>query len=255
MTDATGNPKAASILVIGATSGIARACVRAWAGRGARVILTSRDAAEGERVAADARLRGAVEAVAITCDPGDPAQHGDLLARLRTLAPHGVQAVLIAYGTMADQRAAQQDATLALRQIQVNFSSVVVLCEALVPSLVEGGVLAVIGSVAGDRGRQSNYLYGSTKAGLAAYLQGLRNRLFHERKHVLTIKPGFVATPMTAGLLKEGSPLVATPEQVARDILRAIDRKRNVLYTRWFWRWIMAIITRIPECLFKRLKL
>jgi hypothetical protein len=243
------------VLVIGASSGMARACIRLWASQGARLVLVGRDGEELARIAADAQLRGAPEAHPIVGDAGDLQQHEALLAQLRNTLPQGPQVTLLAYGTMADQQEAQADRALALGQIQVNYTSVVLLCEALVPHLPAAAVLAVISSVAGDRGRQSNYLYGSTKAGLTAYLQGLRNRLFHEGRHVLTIKPGFVATPMTAGLLKTGSPLVASPEQVAHDILRAIARRRNVLYTRWFWGWIMAIITRIPEALFKRLRL
>lgn len=244
-----------SILVIGATSGIARACVRAWARRGDRLLLTSRDGDEAERVAGDARLLGAAVAEAFACDPVLDEAPAALLQRLKTFAPGGVDAVLIAYGAMFDQRQAQTDLSLVRKQIAVNLTSVVALCETLLPALPVGGVLAVISSVAGDRGRQSNYLYGSTKAGLSAYLQGLRNRAYHEQRHVLTIKPGFVATPMTAGLLKEGSPLVAQPDQVAVDILKGIDRRCNVIYTRWFWRYIMCIITSIPEFLFKRLKL
>ncbi len=116
-------------------------------------------------------------------------------------------------------------------------------------------MIAAISSVAGDRGRQSNYIYGAAKAGLTAYLQGLRNRLFFAGVHVLTIKPGFVATAMTDGLVNPNSPLLATPQQVARDIDRALRCRQNVLYTRWFWRPIMLIIRWIPEPVFKRLKL
>jgi short-subunit dehydrogenase len=156
---------------------------------------------------------------------------------------------------MLPQTEARADAAACARQILVNLTSVVVLGEALLPRLQPRGTLAVISSVAGDRGRQSNYLYGCTKAGLTAWLQGLRNRAFHEGKHVLTIKPGIVATPMTRGLVKEGSLLVALPETLARDILRAIDRHSNVVYSPWFWRPIMALIRSIPEPLFKRLHL
>jgi short-subunit dehydrogenase len=141
--------------------------------------------------------------------------------------------------------------------IDINLSAVIDLVERLVPLLPSDGTatIAIISSVAGDRGRQSNYVYGASKAGLTAYTDGLRNRLFHERIHVLTIKPGFVATPMTAGKIKAGSPVVATPAQAAHDILNAIAKRKNTLYTRWFWRWIMAIITAIPEPIFKRLRL
>jgi short-subunit dehydrogenase len=115
------------------------------------------------------------------------------------------------------------------------------------------GTLAAISSVAGDRGRQSNYVYGTAKAAVNAYLQGLRNRLYSKGVHVLTIKPGFVDTPMTAHL-KQG-PLFASVDQVARDIVKAIEKKKCIIYTPWFWRWIMLVIRLIPESLFRRLKL
>lgn len=244
-----------TVLVIGATSGIARACVRAWARQGANLLLTSRDGDEGERVSADARIRGATSAQALRCDPTNLNGHLELSRQLQAQASAGIDVILIAYGSMADQHQAESDPQVAQEQILVNYTSVVLLCEALIAHLTPTGVLAVISSVAGDRGRQSNYLYGSTKAGLTAYLQGLRNRLFHRGQHVLTVKPGFVATPMTAGFLKAGSPLVAQPDQVARDILAAVASRKNTLYTRWFWRWIMLIITSIPESIFKRLLL
>jgi len=116
------------------------------------------------------------------------------------------------------------------------------------------GIIAGISSVAGERGRQSNYFYGSAKAGFTAYLSGLRNRLFHQQVHVLTVQPGFVYTRMTEGLPLPRL-LTATPEKVADSIYLAIRKKKNVIYVKWFWRWIMLIIKCIPEFLFKKLKL
>ena len=145
----------------------------------------------------------------------------------------------------------------ARRAIDLNFTSAVALLAPLA-SYLEGrrsGYLAAISSVAGDRGRQSNYTYGAAKAGLTAYLQGLRNRLYRSGVHVLTIKPGFVDTPMTRGLVNPNSPLVASPKRVARDIDRAIRRRRNTIYTPWFWRPIMLVVRLVPEFIFKRLKL
>ena len=115
------------------------------------------------------------------------------------------------------------------------------------------GTLAAISSVAGDRGRQSNYVYGTAKAAVNTYLQGLRNRLYSKGVHVLTIKPGFVDTPMTAHL-RQG-PLFASADRVARDIVKAIEKKKCIIYTPWFWRWIMLLIRLIPEPVFRRLKL
>ena len=117
------------------------------------------------------------------------------------------------------------------------------------------GYLCALSSVAGDRGRQSNFLYGATKSALTTYLQGLRNRLARQGVAVITVKPGFVDTAMTWGLLKPGSPLVASPDQVARAIEHAIRQQKNDVYTPWFWRWIMAIIKSIPEPIFKRMRL
>jgi short-subunit dehydrogenase len=118
-----------------------------------------------------------------------------------------------------------------------------------------GGCLAAISSVAGDRGRQSNYIYGAAKAGLSTFLDGLRNRMFRVGVHVLSIKPGFVDTPMTLGKINPRSPLVASPDRVARDIDRALLRRENVLYTPWFWWPIMKVIRLVPEPIFKRLGL
>ena len=218
-------------------------------------MLASRDQDEADRLASDAMTRGAAAAVGIAFDPADLASHARFVEGLADVMPRGPRVILIAYGTMVPQAEARADPVACSRQILVNLTSVVVLGEALISLLQPGGTLAVIGSVAGDRGRQSNYLYGCTKAGISVWLQGLRNHAFHEKRHVLTIKPGFVATPMTRGLLKEGSPLVARPETVARDILRAIDSRKNVVYCPWFWRPLMALICSIPEPLFKRMRL
>jgi short-subunit dehydrogenase len=141
--------------------------------------------------------------------------------------------------------------------IDVNYTSAVSLLGLAAAHFAskKTGCICAVSSVAGDRGRQSNFLYGSTKAALTAHLQGLRNRLFRAGVAVVTIKPGFVDTAMTWGLVNPASPLVASPKRVARDMARAIERRANVVYSPWFWRWIMAIIRAIPEPLFKRMKL
>jgi short-subunit dehydrogenase len=158
---------------------------------------------------------------------------------------------------MVEQILSEVDPEQAARTIDVNFKSYVSLLNAAAMHLRErgGGFLCALSSVAGDRGRQSNYTYGAAKAGLSAYLQGLRNRLAPHGVTVITVKPGFVDTAMTWGLLKAGSALVASPQRVARDIVNAIATRRDVLYTPWFWRWIMLVIRLIPERVFKRLRL
>jgi short-subunit dehydrogenase len=164
--------------------------------------------------------------------------------------------VLVAPGTLPDQAACQADPVLAVREFNTNAVSVIALLTSIANLLEvqKRGTLAVISSVAGDRGRPSNYLYGSAKAALSAFCEGLNARLFKVGVQVLTIKPGFVETPMTASLPLP-KPLVATPEQVANDIVRAIEKRKDVLYTRWFWAIIMRIVRCLPRFLFKRLSL
>jgi decaprenylphospho-beta-D-erythro-pentofuranosid-2-ulose 2-reductase len=164
--------------------------------------------------------------------------------------------VVMAVGCLGDQSQAEADADELLRVLTTNYVGVALTLAGLAQYLAQrtdGGGIIGIASVAADRGRQSNYAYGSAKGGLALFLQGLRNRLARRGVHVLTVKPGFVDTPMTQGL--EGLFLVASPERVARDIIRAYKRGRDVLYTPWFWRYIMLVIRCIPERVFKRLSL
>src|SRR5262249_27705972 len=151
-----------------------------------------------------------------------------------------------------NQAEAQSDTKILRQSLDVNFVSAAALLEVAAAYFEarKTGFIAAISSVAGDRGRQSNYIYGCAKAGVSAYLQGLRNRLHPAGVSVLTIKPGFVATKMTFGKVNPNSPMVASPERVANDIARAIRRRRNVIYTPWMWRWILAIVRSIPEPIF-----
>ena len=162
---------------------------------------------------------------------------------------------LLAYGSLSDQAACEKDATKTVESIHVNFVSAVSWLTLLSNRFERQGrgTIAAISSVAGDRGRQSNYIYGAGKGGLTIFLQGLRNRLCRSGVHVLTIKPGFVDTPMTSHMKKTF--LFASPEKVGRQIYQAIERKKNVLYTPGFWRWIMWVVCHVPEKIFKRLSL
>lgn len=245
-----------NILILGATSAIATACARYWVAEpgGARFFLVGRSPDKLEQTATDLTVRGCVVQYRAV-DLAQTAQHGELLKEAQA-ALGGIDIALIAHGTLPDQKACEADAELALREFNNNGLSVISLLTHLANIMeTQGqGTIAVISSVAGDRGRPSNYLYGAAKSAVTAFASGLRGRLFKAGVHVLTIKPGFVDTPMTAGLLLP-KPLVATPDQVAADILRAIDKRRDVLYTRWFWRYIMLIIIHIPTRLFKRLGL
>jgi decaprenylphospho-beta-D-erythro-pentofuranosid-2-ulose 2-reductase len=168
----------------------------------------------------------------------------------------GIDVALIAHGTLADQKACEQDVATALRELSTNGLSVIALLTPLANLMeaAKSGTIAVISSVAGDRGRPSNYVYGTAKAAVTTFCDGLRARLYKSGVHVLNIKPGFVDTPMTAGMPLPG-PLVAKPERVAADIVRAVDRKKDAIYTPWFWSGIMLIIRSIPGFVFKRLSL
>lgn len=244
-----------NILIVGATSAIATACARRWAGEKARLFLVGRDEDKLELIANDLRARGASEVQIQALDLNAFQDHGTMLDKaFATLSR--IDVALIAHGTLPDQQVCQQDVGTALQEFSSNGLSVIALLTPLAARLEaqRHGSIAVISSVAGDRGRPSNYLYGSAKAAVTAFCEGLRARLFKVGVHVLTIKPGFVDTPMTRGLPLP-APLVATPEQVAEDIHKALLKRSNTLYTRWFWRWIMLVIRSIPESVFKRLSL
>ncbi|MBC8727896.1 SDR family oxidoreductase [Paraburkholderia sp. UCT2] len=244
-----------NIVIVGATSAIAMACARQWANQGARFFLVARNADRLQQVADDLKARGAQT---VQCQLLDIDQLGEHAAMMQRCAVEfgALDIVLVAPGTLPDQQVCQHDVDVAVREFNTNAVSVIALLTrfANVIEAQRRGTIAVISSVAGDRGRQSNYLYGSAKAALSAYCEGLRSRLFKVGAHVVTIKPGFVATPMTAGLPLPG-PLVATPDKVAADIVRAVERGRDVVYTPWFWSGIMLIIRSIPGRVFKRLSL
>jgi short-subunit dehydrogenase len=190
----------------------------------------------------------------LTADLNDFDLHEAIIAKA-VESMGGLDIVLIAHGTLSDQKACEADRRLAELEFRTNCLSVISLL-APIADLFErqgGGCIAVISSVAGDRGRGSNYVYGAAKGAVSLFLQGLRNRLHPKGVHVLTIKPGYVDTPMTAHL--ENNALFARPEDIARGIHRAIARKKDVVYLPSFWRFVMAIVRHIPEPFFKRLRL
>lgn len=240
------------ILIIGATSAIAESVARLYTRRAAALYLVGRSAGRLDAIAADLRVRGAQHVHADVLDVNDVAAHGALLDRAwSTLG--GVDTVLIAHGTLPDQAACDASVDLSLREFATNGTSTIALAAALAQRLQFGATLAVISSVAGDRGRASNYLYGSAKAAVTAYLSGLGQRLRPTGINVLVIKPGFVDTPMTAAF-KKGA-LWATPDKVAAGILKAIGKRKAVAYLPGFWWAIMMIIKNIPEFVFRRIKL
>ncbi|SDX51510.1 MULTISPECIES: SDR family oxidoreductase [unclassified Pseudomonas] len=244
------------ILIVGATSTIANACARLWAGEGSEFFLVARGEQKLQQTCADLRARGASAAVPYIMDANDDiALHRAMLERcLETL--HTVDICLIAYGTLPDQSACERDVEMAMAEFANNGSTVIALLTLVANQLVaqRNGTLAVISSVAGDRGRPSNYVYGSAKAAVSTFCEGLRARLFKAGAHVITIKPGFIDTPMTQGLALPAF-LVAQPEVVARRIVAGIERKVSVLYVPAFWALIMCLIRALPQSLFKRLNL
>jgi short-subunit dehydrogenase len=238
------------ILVLGATSAIAMAVMRRLVTPAAHFFLVARSKDKLTAVAQDLLVRGALRVDMIVTDLDDTQAHLQMLA-VATTQLGAIDLTLLAHGVLGDQAAAERDYAVAEQVLVTNLLSAVSLLTWLANYCVSqaGGTLAVISSVAGDRGRKSNYVYGASKAGLDAFLSGLRNRCDRSGVQVLTIKPGFVATPMTAHIPKNR--LFATPDRVAAGILNAVRRRKDVLYVPWFWRPVMTIIKMVPERIFK----
>lgn len=241
-------------MIIGATSAIAHATARLWASEDNALYLVARDPDKLEAIVQDLETRGAGQLETRVMDMLEQQQHQalveDAVERLG-----GLDRVLIAHGTLPDQKACEASVDQTRRELEINCLSTISLVTRMA-SFFESqgsGTIAVITSVAGDRGRQSNYVYGTAKGALSLFLQGLRNRLHRSNVQVLTVKPGFVDTPMTAAFPKGF--LWAQPERVAADIDKAMRKGRDIIYTPFFWRYIMWIIKAIPESLFKRLSL
>jgi short-subunit dehydrogenase len=243
------------ILIIGATSTIATACARLWAEQGGEFFLVARNHEKLEQTADDLRARGALAVTLHGMDATDLDAHPAMLdSCLNTLQQ--IDIALIAHGSRPDQKACEQDVATALLEFANNGTSVIALLTRLANQfeIQRCGTLAVISSVAGDRGRPSNYLYGTAKAAVSTFCEGLRARLFKVGVHVINIKPGFVDTPMTQDLLLPAA-LVANPAQVAQSIVKGIERKVATLYTPGFWALIMLIVRSLPQSVFKRLNL
>ena len=242
------------VLIIGATSAIAQAIAARLAQSGAQLFLLGRSQAKLNLVAADLKTRHHANPVTGVINFDDFSAHGPAIAQAAQ-ALDGLDAAFLCHGSLGDQQACEKDFALTETEFRTNCLGAISFLTQLGNffEAQKSGTIVAISSVAGDRGRQSNYIYGSAKAGVTAFLQGLRNRLQPHGVNVLTVKPGFVDTPMTAHL-KKGL-LMATPEKVAGDIVRAAQKGKSVIYTPWFWRWIMLIIRLIPEAVFKKLKL
>ncbi|MHB2040072.1 MAG: SDR family oxidoreductase [Acidiferrobacteraceae bacterium] len=242
------------VLILGATSAIAQETARLFAASGARLFLVGRNEKRLCVLRDDLQVRGAERVRYAVCDLNETDRHESLI-KAAAEALNGLDTVLIAHGTLADQTACQESYALAERELRTNFLSAVSLLTVLANRFERErqGSIAVISSVAGDRGRQSNYVYGAAKGGLSVFLQGLTQRLHKSGVSVLTVKPGFVDTPMTAGFRKGF--LWVGPERIARGIYRAIESRRSTVYLPWFWQGIMAAIRATPEFVFRRLAL
>jgi len=242
----------ASMLILGAASDIARATALAFAHDGWDLILAGREPETLDKIAADITLRSGRRVKTTAFDALRPEEHAAFWQGVE----EETTALFCAIGLLGDQEQAQNDMGQAAAILRTNFTGLVPILSFAANSFERRGhgLIIAISSVAGDRGRASNYFYGSAKAGLTVFLAGLRHRLAKRGVTVITVKPGFVATAMTAGM---GLPakLTATPGQVAADIVKAARKKRNVIYSLWFWRYIMIIICHIPEGIFKKLKL
>lgn len=239
-------------LIIGATSAIAQETAKLLAEAGDEMFLVARDGQRLDAVRSDLQTRYGARVSCGVLDVRDFDAHDAILSEALT-ALGAIDLVLIAHGELPDQAACEASPELTLDTFAVNALSVVSLLTRVAVMLeAQGqGTIAVISSVAGDRGRRSNYVYGSAKGALSLFLQGLRSRLYPLGIRVLTVKPGFVDTPMTADR-KKGF-LWATAPQVAAGIVRALKGSRDVVYLPWFWRWVMLVVRMTPEGLFKRL--
>jgi decaprenylphospho-beta-D-erythro-pentofuranosid-2-ulose 2-reductase len=241
------------IAILGATRGMGRALARAAAARGDQLILLGRELDELQRSAADLTVRaaGAPAVTSISCDLATPAGFGPTLDA--AWAVHGrVDAVVVTAGLFGTQDALEADLELAARLLTINLTHTVIFCEEARRRLIAqgGGRLCVFSSVAGDRGRKPVGIYGASKAGLSHYLESLDHKYRADGLITLTVKPGFVKTGMTAGL--KPPPFAGEPDGVARDVLRALDAGRPVLYTPGMWGLVMAVIRRLPRFIMRR---
>lgn len=244
-------------IVLGATSAMGRAFARAAAEAGGAVALAGRDIDDMDATATDINLTADADSVVWLFDASDPSAPADLAERAATWAGtlDGPLNVAVFIGSMPEQDEIDADPSLIGPVARDNYTALAEALHRLAPlfEAQKGGAVIGVGSVAGDRGRIKNYVYGSAKAAFHTYLSGLRNRLARSGAHVMTVKPGFVDTAMTWGL--PGMFLVAKPEDVAAACFSGLSKGRNVLYVPWFWIGIMTIIRTVPERIFKKLSI
>ncbi|MDZ7719252.1 MAG: SDR family oxidoreductase [Balneolaceae bacterium] len=240
------------LLILGANSDIAVGTAHQFASNNWNLMLASRNLSNLNKMASDIKIKHNVRVKTFEFDAAAFDNHKTFYQKL-TYKPNGV---VLAFGYLGDQETAQNDFEEAKKSLDVNYNGAVSILEIVADDFTERGegFIAGISSVAGERGRQENYIYGSAKAGFTAYLSGLRQRLFKKNIHVLTIKPGFVKTKMTFGRDLPNI-LTASPEQVGKAIYKGVIKQKNVIYVYPVWRLIMLVIRLIPEPIFKRLDL
>lgn len=241
-----------TVLILGATSDMAVAIAKKFASEQYALQLAARNLDQLQVMRADLSIR---YNMACTVHAFDALNFNSHQAFFDQLNPKPDVTVCV-FGYMGENEAVRQKLQETLTTIHTNYTGAVSILNVAGTYYAANrkGVIVGISSVAGERGRQSNYIYGSAKAGFTAYLSGLRNRLVQDGVHVVTVLPGFVYTRMTEGL-KLPKPLTAKPSEVADAVYKAVQNKKNVVYVRWMWRWIMLIIKSIPELVFKKLKL
>lgn len=241
-----------AVLILGARSDIAVAVAHRFAKAGYDIQLAARNAESLDAARSDIELRYQVTATLHDFDGLDTASHAGFLEDLRELPGIAVCAV----GYLGEQAESEQDAKAATQVIRSNFEGPASILAELANRFEQrgSGTLVGISSVAGERGRATNYVYGAAKAGFTAFLSGLRNRLAKKGVHVVTVLPGFVATKMTDGLDLPAR-LTAQPDEVAETVFKAVQKRRDIIYVKPIWRFIMMIIRNIPERIFKRMKI
>jgi short-subunit dehydrogenase len=241
-----------SVLILGARSDIAQAIAQRFGREGYDLILAARRADELDPAVKDLEIRHKIAARAVEFDALRFADHEPFYEGLDPKP----DITICVFGLLGDQDSARHEFSLAHRIIDTNYTGAVSILGIVANDYQKkiAGTIIGISSVAGDRGRQSNYVYGSAKAGFTEFLAGLRNRLAHSGVHVMTVKPGFVATRMTEGMKLPGA-LTAQPDQVAENVFKGFRKKSNTIYTLWMWRYIMLIIRHVPEFVFKKLSM
>ncbi|HLY25269.1 MAG TPA: SDR family oxidoreductase [Aggregatilineales bacterium] len=243
-----------NILIVGATSAMAYEAAKCFAAERASLFLVARNIQKLSAVREDLLVRGAQRVETFALDMTEIVRHQELLDA--ALSAFGdLDMLLLAYGTLEVQRELQASVERTLHSLNDNFVSPIAFLT-IAANYFEArksGCIAIISSVAGDRGRQANYVYGAAKGGLHTFAQGLRNRLFKSGVRVLTIKPGPVDTPMTTTHMK--NPLFISAERAGTRIYRAMKGREDVIYVPWFWREIMTVLISLPEIIFKRTNL